>query len=70
MCFKAVSSHLAVGVRIEQGRLHAGGGLGGVQDHVVHILLHRIRMGLVLRHLDPLLTWLQVSDSETFDHLL
>lgn len=35
-------SHLVVGVRVQQRRLHVDGGLGGVEDHVVHILLHQL----------------------------
>lgn len=55
-------SHLAVGVGIEQGRLHADRGLGGVKDHVVHILLHHIRISDVLHQTNSLLTWLQLSE--------
>lgn len=62
MCFKGVSSHLAVGVRVQ----HTDRGLGRVKDHVVHKLLHHIRISHVLHQLKPLLTWLQVSENQTF----
>lgn len=46
-------AHLVVGVRVQQGRLHVDGGSGGIEDHVVHILLHHLRVSWILGPLGP-----------------
>lgn len=48
-------SHLVVGVRVVQGR-HVDGGSGGVEDHVVHVLLHHFGVSWILGLLNPPLT--------------
>lgn len=50
------SSHLVVGVRVQKGRLHVYGGSGGVEDHVVHVLLHHPGVSWILGPLNPPLT--------------
>lgn len=60
-------THLAVGVRIQQGRLHVDRGPGGVEDHVVHVLLHHLRVSWVLGPLNPLQTGARLSGNQTFD---
>lgn len=49
-------SHLVVGVWVQQGRLHMDRGLRRVENHVVHVLLHHLRVSWSLGPLNPLLT--------------
>ena len=49
-------AHLVVGVWVQQGFLHVHGGTGGIQDHVVHKLLHHLRVGWFPGPLNPLLS--------------
>lgn len=53
--------HLVVAVRVQQGRLHVDGGPGGVEDHVVHVLLHHLRVSWILGPLNPPLTGARLS---------
>ena len=45
--------HLVVGVRVQQGRLHVHGGPGGVEDHVVCVLLHLLGVRWILGATNP-----------------